>query len=122
MSAAVTMPVLLMLLLVLQDIESPQPAPLATTLSGAPLPCQVEVCFVAILSPRECVGESATSAEVRCSRCKGEVYMQVDSETERGSKRVGKSGEEGNRAKESERERKSLPSSSVEQFNDEMPS
>ena len=40
--------------------------------------CQVEVCVVATLSQRECVGESVTNAEVRCVQCKGQMYMQVD--------------------------------------------
>ena len=51
LSAEMTMPVLMMLLLLLRSLESPLSAPLATTLSGAPLPCQVEVCFVAQLEP-----------------------------------------------------------------------
>ena len=45
MSAAVTMPALLRLLL-LRNLKSPLQAPLATTLGGAPLSCRTEVCFV----------------------------------------------------------------------------
>ena len=50
MSTAVTMPALPRVLL-LRNPDSPLPAPLATTFSGAPLPCQMEVCFVAQLEP-----------------------------------------------------------------------
>ena len=51
MPAVVTMPLLRMLLLLLRNLETPLLAPLATTLSSAPLPCQIEVCFVAQLEP-----------------------------------------------------------------------
>ena len=51
MSAAATMPALLRLLLLRQNIESPWLAPLAPTLSGAPLPRQVEIYCVAQPEP-----------------------------------------------------------------------
>ena len=80
------MPVLLMLLVpLLRNLESFLPAPLSTMFAGAPLQCQVEVCFVATLSQQECVGDSVTSTAVRCALCKGQVYTQVNMERERDS-------------------------------------
>ena len=88
MSAAVTMPahdsllLLLKLLRQMRNLESPQLAPLATTV-GATLPCQVELSFVA-----------TTSSEGRCALCKSEVHMQMDRERRRCSGRGRVTGRE----------------------------
>ena len=63
MSAAGTMHVHDTLLrLLLRNLESPQLAPLATTLSGAPRPCQMKLCLWHNLSQHECVGACVTGA------------------------------------------------------------
>ena len=41
--------------------------------------CQMQLCFVATLSQRECVGASVTSAADTCALCRGEVYMHIPS-------------------------------------------
>ena len=38
----------------------------------------MQLCFVATLSQRECVGASVTSADVRRALCQGEVCTQID--------------------------------------------
>ena len=66
MSAAMTMPALQRLLLLVRNFESPLPAPLATTLSNAPPPCQMEVCSVAQFEPTRMRWWS-------CDKCCGQV-------------------------------------------------
>ena len=51
----------------------------AEVTDAAPVPCQVELCFVAQLVPTR-MPLSVTSAEDRCALCIGEVYVQMDRE------------------------------------------
>ena len=70
-----------LLLLLLLNLESPQLAALATTLTGVLLPRQEESSFVARLEPtrmRGCVCEEVLKTSVHCAR--GDVYMQIDRE------------------------------------------
>ena len=47
----------------------------------------VQLCFMATLSQRECVGASVTSAADRCALCRGEVCMQIDTRPQLGQLR-----------------------------------
>ena len=66
MSAAATMPVLMMLLLMWNLEESSAGSTRDNAQRGS--------------ATMSSVDESVACAEVRCARCKGEVYMEVDIE------------------------------------------
>ena len=57
-----------------QIFEGFRAFPPVMSLGDAPLPCQMQLCFVATLGRRECVGASVTSAADRCALCRCEVY------------------------------------------------
>ena len=57
--------------------------PLVASLKEAPLPCQMDVCFVAILSQTEVNKDHCTNKSTRRARqaSRGEVCVQIDKDT-----------------------------------------
>ena len=64
-------------------LEGFRPFPPVMSRNDALLPCQMQFCFVATLSHRECVGASVPNATDRYALYTGEVYMQIIKKTRR---------------------------------------
>ena len=72
-----TILLLLELLLLPRDSKDFRTFPHVVSLNDAPLLCQMQVCFVASLSQRECVGASGTKASDKCAVCNGECTYKL---------------------------------------------